>query len=91
MTRRDYGSVRRLPSGCWQARYATPAGDRTTAPETFGTRAEAAAYLAKTQTDIDRGSWLDPVVSTQTFGEYANAWLRTGPTCVRARSSCMPG
>ena len=75
MTRRDYGSVRRLPSGRWQARYATPAGERTTAPETFGTRAEAAAYLAKTQTDIDRGSWLDPVALTQTFGEYATAWL----------------
>jgi len=42
MTRRDYGSVRRLPSGRWQARYATPAGEGTTAPETFGTRAGAA-------------------------------------------------
>ena len=66
MTRRDYGSVRRLRSGRWQARYATPAGERTTEPETFGRRAEAAAHLAKTQTDIERGAWLDPVASTQT-------------------------
>ena len=63
MTRRDYGSVRRLRSGRWQARYATPAGGRTTVPETFPTRASAAAYLAKTQTDVDRGSWLDPVAA----------------------------
>lgn len=42
MTRRDYGTVRRLPSGRWQARYATPAGDRQTAPTTFSTRAAAA-------------------------------------------------
>jgi hypothetical protein len=58
MTRRDFGTVRRLPSGRWQARYQTPADDRVTAPETFQTRAAAAAYLAKVQADMDRGGWL---------------------------------
>ena len=75
MTRRDFGTVRRLPSGRWQARYQTPADDRVTAPETFQTRAAAAAYLAKVQTDMHRGDWLDPAVAKQTFGEYATAWL----------------
>ena len=75
MTRRDYGSVRRLPSGRWQARYATPTGGRTTAPETFTTRAFAAAYLARIQADLDRGAWVDPVASVQSFGEYATAWF----------------
>lgn len=75
MTRRDFGTVRRLPSGRWQARYQTPADDRVTAPETFQTRAAAAAYLAKVQTDVDGGVWLDPAVAKQPFGEYATAWL----------------
>ena len=75
MTRRDFGTVRRLPSGRWQARYQTPAGDRVTAPETFPTRAAGAAYLAKVQTDMDRGDWLDPAAAKQTFAEYATAWL----------------
>lgn len=75
ITRRDYGTVRRLPSGRWQARYATPAGDRQTAPTTFSTRAAAAAFLATVQTDQDRGGWLDPAASMLTFGEYATAWL----------------
>ena len=31
--------------------------------------------MAKVQTDMDRGAWLDPVAATQTFGEYATTWL----------------
>ena len=75
MTRRDFGTVRQLPSGRWQARYQTPADDRVSAPETFQTRANAAAYLAKVQTGMDRGDWIDPTVAKQTFAEYATAWL----------------
>jgi hypothetical protein len=67
MTRREFGTVRRLPSGRWQARYQTPAEDRVTAPETFPTRAATAAYLAKVQTNMDRGVWRDPAVAKQTF------------------------
>ena len=87
MTRRDYGSVRRRRSGRWQARFATPAGERTTAPETFPTRASAAAYLAKTQTDIDRGSWLDPVAAAQTSASTRPRGWRTGPTSGVGRST----
>jgi hypothetical protein len=36
--RRRYGSVRRLPSGRWQARYGDHAGSGITAPGTFATR-----------------------------------------------------
>lgn len=86
MTRRDYGAVRRLPSGGWQARYRTPSGDRMTAPTTFLTRAAAAAFLAKVQTDQDRGGWLDAAASTLTFGEYAAAWL-AGRADLRPRTA----
>lgn len=75
MTRRDFGTVRRLPSGRWQARYSAPDGVRVTADRTFGTRAEAASYLAGVQADLDRGSYVDPVASIETFGEYATTWL----------------
>ncbi len=44
MGRRDFGSIRRRNSGRWQARYRDPSG-RLHA-RTFGTRSEAARYLA---------------------------------------------
>lgn len=75
MTRRDFGTVRRLPSGRWQARYSAPDRTRVTAERTFGTRAEAGSYLVGVQADLDRGPFLDPVASTETFGEYATTWL----------------
>lgn len=75
MTRRDFGTTRRLPSGRWQARYSAPDGTRVTAERTFAARAEAASYLAKVQADLDRGTYVDPVASTETFGEYAATWL----------------
>lgn len=75
MRRRDFGSVRRLPSGRWQARHLSPSGERATAPETFPTRAAAAAYLAHAQTLLDRGGWTDPTPVTITFGAFAGAWL----------------
>jgi hypothetical protein len=56
MGKRDFGTVRRLTSGRWQARYQDAAGRRCTAPTTFTTRAEAAAWLACAQTDALRGS-----------------------------------
>ena len=40
-TRRRFGSVRRLPSGRWQARYWDAAGNRTGAPTTFATKSDA--------------------------------------------------
>src|SRR3954451_13127376 len=75
MARRDFGTVRRLPSGRWQARYSMPSGDRFTAERTLGTRAEAASFLAAVQADLDRGTYVDPVAAAETFGDYATTWL----------------
>ncbi|MGW0103211.1 site-specific integrase, partial [Nocardia sp. NPDC003354] len=36
--RREFGTVRKLPSGRWQARYLGPDGQRHKAPETFATK-----------------------------------------------------
>lgn len=55
---RQFGSIRKLPSGRYQARYpAPPDGVSTPAPTTFTTKKGAAAYLADVQSDIERGRW----------------------------------
>lgn len=55
---RQFGNIRKLPSGRYQVRYpAPPDGVPTPAPTTFTTKKSAAAYLADVQSDIERGRW----------------------------------
>jgi hypothetical protein len=53
--KRDFGTVRRLPSGRWQPANRTLDGSLATAPATFDTRGHAAAFLAHGQADGSRG------------------------------------
>lgn len=71
--RRDFGSVRRLPSGRWQARYRDGSG--VARSRTFPTRGDASRHLARIRTDIDRGDWFDPEAGRQLLQTYAEAWL----------------
>lgn len=75
MARREFGSIRKLASGRWQARYFDQYGERHKAPTTFTTRAEAAAFLARTQTELESGGWQRPAEASTTLAEYATAWL----------------
>lgn len=76
MAKRIFGSVRRLPSSRWQARYRDPATNRlVAAPAVFQTKAEAARWLAETEADIARGRFVDPYGGTLTLGTYAGEWL----------------
>jgi hypothetical protein len=75
--RRNFGSVRQLPSGRWQARYRDAAGKSHTAPETFTTRPEATRYLAQVETDLARGEWTDPRAGRVSFQEWAGRWQAT--------------
>src|SRR5512132_3420348 len=77
MSRRRFGSVRRLPSGRWQARYQTNDGRQHTAPETFATKADATRHLAQVETDLSRGQWSDPRLGRTTFMEWAARWEAT--------------
>lgn len=72
----SFGSVRKLPSGKYQARYTGPDLVRHTAPVTFQTIADAEGWLATQRADILRDSWqpIQPKVRS-TFGEYAEQWL----------------
>ncbi|MCZ4117904.1 tyrosine-type recombinase/integrase [Streptomyces sp. H39-S7] len=73
--RREFGTVRQLPSGRWQARYWAPDGSRRTAPETFATRTEAQTWLTLTQADIERRHWVDPDAGAVNFEQYALTWI----------------
>ncbi len=75
MRRREFGSVRQLPSGRWQARYPGVDGRLRPAPETFASRQGAARWLAALQTDLARGAWADPARGREFFADYATEWL----------------
>src|SRR4051812_39388577 len=77
MTRRRAGSVRKMPSGRWQARYIDPAGRRLTAPDTFRTKGDAQRWLSATETDLNRGDWHDPRHGKVSFADWADEWLTT--------------
>ena len=72
--RRHFGSVRKLPSGRYQARYLH-AGAECVAPATFVTKADALAWLAAAETDIHRGAWVTPAAGKTTLAEYGRSWL----------------
>jgi integrase len=75
-SKRRWGSVRRLPSGRFQARYRHPVtGIEHTAPYTFRTATEADDYLAEVRVDIDRGAWRDPKLGMMTFAEWAEEYM----------------
>lgn len=73
--RREFGTLRRLPSGRWQARYLGPDGQRHTAPETFETKTEAQDWLNLVRVEIERDQWHDPDAGAINFATYAVRWL----------------
>lgn len=64
--REAWGSLRKLPSGRWQARYPAPDGETYTArteddkPLTFLTKTDARTWLAGVHTKIARHEWEPP-------------------------------
>ena len=73
--RRRFGSVRRLPSGRWQARYWDAADNRITAPVTFVTKGDAQRWLSAAETDMNRGEWHDPRLGDVPFVDWSRRWL----------------
>jgi integrase len=74
MTRRHFGSVRKRPSGRWQALYWQH--ERVHSAGTFATKADAQAFLSAMETDLRRGKWIDPRGGQVTLSDYANEWLK---------------
>ena len=75
MARRIFGSVEKRGKR-YRARYQS-GGRWVTAQVTFATKADANAWLAGQQTDTGRGTWVDPSLGKELFGEYARKWLET--------------
>lgn len=77
--RESWGSLRRLPSGRWQARYPGLDGKTYTArtdddkPLTFLTKTDARTWLAGLQARMARGQWEPPEVTAARIREEAAA------------------
>ena len=83
-SRRQWGSVRSLASGRYQARYIDPDTNRMTpAPQTFATRSRADRWLATKRAELDAGSGVDDKADNQPLREW---W----PGYWRATQSCRP-
>ena len=54
--RRAFGSIRKLPSGRYQARYFDAGAQRHLAPDTFATKADASRWLADVEVSLARGT-----------------------------------
>ena len=76
--RSPWGSVRRLGSGRYQARYRVD-GIQYEATDTFRTRREADEFLLGARADIQRETWVSPDAGRVTFEEYAASWLQQRP------------
>jgi Phage integrase, N-terminal SAM-like domain len=82
----DFGNVRQLPSGRWQARWKlagvwyTARRDSDGGPRTFSTKKQAAAHLVWVHREITEGRWSPPgkaAAKAPTLREYADVWLTT--------------
>src|SRR5690625_378897 len=58
--RASLGSVRKLPSGRFQARYTGPDGVTHKAPTTFDTKGDAEAWLSLRRSEITLSKWRPP-------------------------------
>jgi len=82
--RRHFGTVRKRPSGSWQAMYWRD-GQRYSAGN-FSAKADALAYLSTIEVDLRRGAWIDPREGEVSLRTYAEEWLKRRPDlAVRTR------
>jgi len=82
-----FGSVRRLSSGRWQARYTHEARE-SKAPRTFATESEAETWLRIKRTELETGSQLlirAKRTAGVTLADYSDEWLRERDLKARTR------
>jgi integrase len=85
---RTFGSLRRLASGRYQARYTGPSGERVAAPTTFTARIDAEAWLAAERRRVEEPeAWHSPKARLEmarreaeanrlpTLRDYAELWI----------------
>jgi len=72
--RRPLSNIRKLSSGCYQARYWR-LGKQVAADATFVAKADARPWLAQVETEFDRGHDIDPLGGRQRFSTLVDFWL----------------
>jgi len=75
--RRHFGTVRRRPSGRWQAIYWDEGVPHSAG--TFAAKADALARLSTIEADMRRGAWIDPSAGQVTIKKYASEWIAHRP------------
>lgn len=73
--RRAFGTVRRLPSGRWPARWEDKHGRTHNGPHPFATERAADDWLATVRADLVRGVWRSPNLGSVTVAEYLRRWI----------------
>ena len=82
---KESGSVRKLPSGKWQARVHHADGTRTPLG-TFATKRDADQALTLAASDQMRGQWVDPRKGRQPGTRRGDEWRSIAwPRCVIRR------
>ena len=74
----NFGTVRELPSGRWQARYPSEEGPRMLGPVTYVTAKEAWTHISGVQSDRARGVYHDPRKGERVLADYATEWIDNG-------------
>jgi len=77
--RRHFGSIRKLPSGRYQASYWYNV-TRHVASETFATKGDAQRWLSNVETTIHKGEWVDPAGGRMTVADLAERWKTHDPS-----------
>lgn len=83
-TRASFGSIRKLPSGRFQARYTVPGTNVVVkAPTTFTTKAPAQSWLrreaVRLENEVVGAPRPEPKEEAPTFRTYAEQWLAARP------------
>jgi len=73
---RQFGNVRKLPSGRWQARYLLDDGPSAEVPRTFATKSDATLWLDHARTDLAAGLRSDPERGRLTLESMPQGWLK---------------
>src|SRR5207244_8092744 len=75
--RRTAGSVRRLPSGRWQARIRDPRTNLLESLGSFDSKADADRAVAVAVTDGLRGQWASPALGKRRLADWVDEWWAT--------------
>jgi hypothetical protein len=70
------GSVRRLPSGRWRARWREPGSEKERG-RTFPRKRDAEAFLARVEASALEGTYLDPKRGQTPLRDWVDQWWAT--------------